>query len=426
MNRNLLFSFVVLLAGGAAGWLILAQAPEAEHAAETAGHGEPAGGGEAAVGEARGPHNGRLLTRDDFSVELAIFERGVPPEFRAWFTQDGRPVAPEAVDLTVQLRRPGGSVDDHTFKPEGEFARGQSEVYEPHSFDYLVEARFGDQRHRWEFAAPEMQTTIGAESAGRAGVQIEAAGPAMLSETVFVFGEVKRNADRIARAVPRFTGLVREARKSLGDTVAEGEVVAVVENNETLVAFDVKAPIAGTIVERAVTTGETVTGGAPLYVIADLSTVWIDLAVPRRDHALVRAGQEVRLRADDGGDEVVAKIGTLLPFGAADSQSMLARLVQPNPDGRWRPGWFVHGEIQVDSIRVPVAVRESGLQTVHDFTVVFSQHGELYQARPLELGRRAGGFVEVLEGLRAGEDYVVENSFLIKADILKSGASHDH
>ena len=66
------------------------------------------------------------------------------------------------------------------------------------------------------------------------------------------------------------------------------------------------------------------------------------------------------------------------------------------------------------------------MQSVFDFTVVFSQHGELYQARPLELGRRGGGFIEVLKGLKAGERYVTENSFLIKADILKSGASHDH
>ena len=57
---------------------------------------------------------------------------------------------------------------------------------------------------------------------------------------------------------------------------------------------------------------------------------------------------------------------------------------------------------------------------------MFSQHGEVYQARPLELGRRSGDRVEVLKGLSAGETYVSEGSFLIKADIGKSGASHDH
>ena len=93
---------------------------------------------------------------------------------------------------------------------------------------------------------------------------------------------------------------------------------------------------------------------------------------------------------------------------------------------RWHAGLFVKAEITLSEATVPVAVKASALQTLFDFTVVFSQHGDLYQARPLELGRRSGAYVEVLKGLKAGERYVTENSFLIKADIGKSGASHDH
>lgn len=83
-------------------------------------------------------------------------------------------------------------------------------------------------------------------------------------------------------------------------------------------------------------------------------------------------------------------------------------------------------EVTLSEETVPVAVRESALQTLADFTVVFSQHGDVYQARPLELGRRSGGLVEVLKGLKAGERYVTENSYLIKADIGKAGAAHEH
>ena len=101
-------------------------------------------------------------------------------------------------------------------------------------------------------------------------------------------------------------------------------------------------------------------------------------------------------------------------------------MVVPNPDGRWRPGGFVKGAVKLASSRAPVTVKASAIQTLFSFTVVFSQHGDLYQARPLELGRRSGDRVEVLKGLAAGETYVSEGSFLIKADIGKSGASHDH
>ena len=75
---------------------------------------------------------------------------------------------------------------------------------------------------------------------------------------------------------------------------------------------------------------------------------------------------------------------------------------------------------------VPLAVKRKGLQAFRDFTVVFAQVGEEYEVRMLELGREAGEWVEVLGGLDAGTRYVVANSYLIKADIEKSGASHDH
>ena len=81
---------------------------------------------------------------------------------------------------------------------------------------------------------------------------------------------------------------------------------------------------------------------------------------------------------------------------------------------------------EMEALAVPQLKSVSAVQTLFDFTVVFSQHGDVYQARPLTLGRRGGGFIEVLKGLTAGERYVVENSFLIKADIGKAGASHDH
>jgi len=129
---------------------------------------------------------------------------------------------------------------------------------------------------------------------------------------------------------------------------------------------------------------------------------------------------------DDGAPAAAGPIAWLAPTSSSEAQTLVARVVLPNPDARWRPGLFVKADITLATHAVPVAVRESALQTLFDFTVVFTQHGEVYQARPLELGRRSGGYVEVLKGLAAGERYVTENSFLIKADIGKSGASHDH
>lgn len=418
---------VLALGGGLAYYLI--ESGHDHSAAAAGGHDEHGHGGHddhAAEEGEKGPHGGRLLEDGDFSLELAIFEEGVPPEFRAWFTQGGKPVAPSAVKLSVELKRPGGVTDQHTFTAEADYARGTAEVYEPHSFDYTIVAEHAGRTHRWEVSAPEMQTTITAEAAQRGGVVVEPAGPAAMSETISVYGAVKLNANRIARAVPRFGGIVREARKALGDTVVADETVALLETNQSLTTIAVKAPIAGIIVDRDVNAGETVGDGVALYTIADLSEVWVDLNVPKRDQARVKVGQAVVIHADDGGSEAKGTISWISPVSSPEAQTLIARVVLPNPEQRWRPGLYVKAEITLAEETVPVAVKESALQTLFDFTVVFSQHGDLYQARPLELGRRGGGYVEVLKGLKPGESYVTENSFLIKADIGKSGASHDH
>ena len=226
-----------------------------------------------------------------------------------------------AVQLTVQLTRPGGKTDEHRFAPSGDFVRSPDEVYEPHSFSYKISARHGDRLHRWEFAAPEMQTTLAADVARRSGLATAPAGPATLVETLPVYGQVKLNANRLGRAVPRFAGLVREARKSLGDSVAAGEVVAVLETNQTLALIEVRAPLAGVIIEREVHAGQTVAEGATLYIIADLSEVWVDLHIPKRDQSRVKVGQPVTLHADDGGPATAGTISWLSPFADAAAQT---------------------------------------------------------------------------------------------------------
>jgi cobalt-zinc-cadmium efflux system membrane fusion protein len=420
-SRKILIPSLILLAGLAASiWLYQGSHAHDDHGHE--GHGAEA----AEAPEAKGPHRGRLLSHGDFTIELAIFEAGVPPEFRAWFTKAGKPVSPAEVKLSVTLIRPGKVEDRFTFAAEGEFARGDHEVVEPHSFDYVIVAEHAGVAHKWAFEAPEMQTVIAAAAAAKAGVKVEQAAPAELDDTVEVYGRVALDLDGVRRATARFAGVVVEARKALGDKVAAGEVVARIENSQTLVTAEVKAPGAGVVIARSAAAGEAVSEGAALYTIAGLDKVWVELEIPRKDLARVKAGQSVVLYADDGAEAAKGVVASVSPLISAETQTAIARVVVPNPDGRWRPGGFVKGAVTLASSRALVTVRTSAIQTLFSFTVVFSQHGDLYQARPLELGRRSGDRVEVLKGLAAGETYVSEGSFLIKADIGKSAATHDH
>lgn len=438
MNRKSLLALALVIVLGAGGAYYLTR--HARTPGDDADHAHAHGHGHAPdnhAAEAEGPHGGRLLRDGNFTVELAIVERGIPPEFRAWFTHNGQPLAPANVKLTVTLERPGGATETFTFSPERDYARGSGEVREPHSFNYTVVAEHAGRTHRWTFAAPEMQATLPPELAQRAGVAVETAGPAVIRETLTAYGQIKLDANRTARAVPRFIGLVRTMHKSLGDAVSAGEVLAVLETNDTLATVEVKAPLAGIITERHAQAGETVNAAAPLYTIADLSEVWLELEIPARERHRVRIGQSITLLTDPAvtntatdtsapRETISATLAWLSPFVSGDTQTFTARAVLPNSDGRWRPGTFVKANITLAESTVPVAVKEAALQTLFDFTVVFSQHGDVYQARPLTLGRRSDGWIEVLDGLAAGERYVTANSFLLKAEIGKSGATHDH
>ena len=121
-------------------------------------------------------------------------------------------------------------------------------------------------------------------------------------------------------------------------------------------------------------------------------------------------------------------IGTIAQIGvlAGRTQAVPARVVLDNPVGLWTPGMHVSGAVEVASYEVPLAVQRDALQSFRDFTVVYAQVGDLYEVRMLELGRSAGDWVEVLGGLDPGTRYVTENSYVLKADVEKSGASHDH
>ena len=111
---------------------------------------------------------------------------------------------------------------------------------------------------------------------------------------------------------------------------------------------------------------------------------------------------------------------------AGANQAVTARVVIDNSDGAWALGTYVSAEVEVAEHSVPLAVKRSALQSFRDFTVVYAQVGDEYEVRMLELGRRAGEWAEVLGGLEPGTRYVTENSYVLKADIEKTGASHDH
>ncbi len=376
----------------------------------------------------KGPHGGRLLHSGDFTLELAIFEDGTPPEFRAWVAHKNQPVSPTEVELKIVLTRLSSDenfrTDEINFNPEGDALRGDRIIYEPHSFVVDINAMYKNKNYNWQYDNFEGRTKIEAKVAQAMGIESAIAGPVVIQETLAVFGQVVANTELVSKPGARFAGIIKSVNASIGKKVRKGQVLATVESNESLNVYTITAPISGVLTQRNANPGEY-TSEKDLFTITDTSTVWVDLSIFPKDIMRVKTGAPVSITL---ADETTSIAGTISYFDviANPNQSITARVVVANKNGLLLPGSTVKATITVGEYAVPLAVKRSGLQAFRDFTVVYAHVGDEYEVRMLELGRQDSEWVEVLGGLQTGTLYVSENSYVIKADIEKSGAAHDH
>jgi cobalt-zinc-cadmium efflux system membrane fusion protein len=374
--------------------------------------------------ELRGPNGGRLLEEGAFAVELVIAESGMPPEFHLYGYFNGVQLTVDDFSASVELGRLGGIRDTFSFIPEGDYLRGIGVVREPHSFDVYVTAEYAGNSQKWHYESYEGRTSIPDRIANGSGIATGVSGPQRIVETIELTGTVQADPARVSQVRARFSGIVTTVLSDTGDYVNRGETLGTVETNESLRSVPVVAPISGLIVNRSIQIGQ-VTSDEPLFVIADLSEVWVQLDVFGRDLSEIAPGQQVSISSLDGSD-FTGVIDWVSPLVAHGSQSVRARIPLDNPDGALRAGQFVRARVIVAETDVSLAVRRSALQTFRDFDVVYAKVGETYEVRMLQLGLRDENYIEVLNGLSPGEIYVTGNSYLVKADIEKSGASHDH
>lgn len=232
---------------------------------------------------------------------------------------------------------------------------------------------------------------------------------------------------RSVQVTARFPGLVKRLDAGVGDHVRAGQRLAVIESNLSLSDYAITAPMTGTVMERRASVGMVAGEAMVLYELADLSQLWVDLHIFGTDAGHIEAGAHVEVTRLNDGASARTRIERVLPGTATASQSTVARAVLENGDGLWRPGAAVSARITVARAEVALAVPLSAIQSLDGKEVVFVREGdENYIARPLTLGRRDARAVEVLEGLSPGEQVVVEQSYLVKADIEKAGAAHEH
>jgi cobalt-zinc-cadmium efflux system membrane fusion protein len=264
-----------------------------------------------------------------------------------------------------------------------------------------------------------MRTTIKAAVAEESGIRTAKIAPGTIRDEHDVQGLLTPVEGRFARVVARFPGPVRSVQVAVGDRVAAGQTLAIIESNASLSSYAVTAPFAGTVLARNVTVGD-LASEQPLFEIADLSRLWVDLHLFGADAEHIRAGLPVEVERLSDGASLSTVIDRILPGTATASQSTVARATIANADGRWRPGSAVRARVTVSELSAALVAPLTALQSMDGQDVLFVRHGDEYEVHPVQLGQRDGRHVEVLGGVKGGDEIVVKESYLIKANIEKS------
>jgi len=268
----------------------------------------------------------------------------------------------------------------------------------------------------------EGRVEIAAEIASRAGIKSEVASSGQIKQSLMVYGKTVADPSKVSHIRARFPGTITKIRANIGDRVKAGDVLAQIESNESLKRYTLKSPLTGMITTRNGNPGELAQEQV-LLTVANYDRIWVEFRIFPSQAQQISVGQLVTASSNLLKSESVIK--HLLPNNTGQP-FMLARVPLDNTNGQWSPGMLLEGKVVIKQIQVPLVVDNRALQSIQGREVVFIQVENRYEARPLELGLSDGKFTEVIEGLHLGEQYVVENSYLIKADLEKSGASHDH
>lgn len=265
-------------------------------------------------------------------------------------------------------------------------------------------------------------TKMSAALAKASGITTAIAGAGKLQQTVKLYGQALADPVRVSHIQARYPGVIRSVKATIGSQVRAGDVLASVESNESLRQYNITAPINGTIIERHANADEF-TGERTLFTLVDYSQLEVDLHIFPSHAKQLKIGQAVAITAGDLNANT--KIEYITPSGEG-AATLVAHAALDNSLGQWTPNQALEASVTVAEIPVALMVDNRALQNVRDEHVVFIQAGDTFEIRPLELGQSDGQFTQVLSGLNSGDRYVVNNSYLLKADLEKSGASHEH
>ena len=277
-----------------------------------------------------------------------------------------------------------------------------------------------------EHGGEEMAAELSDEAMEISGIKVETAGPSVIQKILRLRGEITVNRDRFVKIGARYPGTITRVLKDIGDKVKSNEVLASIESSSARVNFDIRSGIEGVIVEKDAVRGGYANSTESLFTIVDLRTVWVELYVSHLESDLISEGNEIHIRNVDTGDSAVTKVFYVAPQVDPDTQAVLVRGSLENASNQWRPGSFVEAEIFTHKGEAVVTVRKEAIHDLNGVTVVFVRDGDRFVAKPVKVGNMDNSLAEIREGMGASAAYASENSFIVKAELLKASAGHEH
>lgn len=190
--------------------------------------------------------------------------------------------------------------------------------------------------------------------------------------------------------------------------------------------YELIAPFDSVVVEKHLAIGEVVNDTTSAFTLSDLSRVWATFGVAPKDLNKVVVGRAVTVSAPDLNAQVEGRISYVGNLLGEQTRAAAVRVVLANPEGAWRPGLFVSVDVTAEKANAAVSLPESAIQSVEDQTSVFVRNTEGFELRPVKVGRRDGGYVEIVQGLTAGTQVAAAGSFILKSELGKGSAEHSH
>ncbi|WAJ71543.1 efflux RND transporter periplasmic adaptor subunit [Catenovulum adriaticum] len=284
------------------------------------------------------------------------------------------------------------------------------------------------------------QVIIDDKIAEQAGIQTQTVKPGPIGQTITAYGEIVYHPTQVSHVRARFNGVINNVTVDIGDEVKAGQILANIESNESLKPYPLKSPISGIVTDRHANAGE-LSLQQVLFTIANEKIRWVELKIFPSQQSKVTAGQTVWVHVPTSPStpnqslakpssqlnttRLKAKIMHIVPSPQAKPY-LIAHLKLVNSETNFHPGLMVTADIVVSQKSANMRVNNHAIQMHEGHKVVFIKKEQAYIARKISIGQQDNLYTEINSGLTAGDVYVSQNSYLIKADLAKSSASHSH